>query len=368
MLNNWCPEVYRSVFIDRQNDDRIRVAPCCNAEYREEAVDTFNFHTSPYLNELRNQFDQGQRPDACRRCWHAEELGQKSRRQSAIEFFEINDSTTTVRLESIDHSATWACNLACVMCGPQLSSTWAKELELSSNDLVDMGRRFQKSNNFLEHLDLTYIKKVHFNGGEPLLNNDQTELLKRLDQEGVLGNVFISYNTNGTVWPTDQVIDLWSRARLVKLFFSIDATGDGYEYVRYPGKWEEVCQNIQRMKEQLPSNVMFGFNVAVGAYNVFEIMDVWSWFDRHLQTNREGDPSDFCWQLVYNFDIKNLNLAAKEHAIIELLHSDKFQGIVDYLKSTINYKHSDDWTIKLDKIDQRRQTDWRQTMRVGKYY
>jgi Radical SAM superfamily len=356
------------VFVDRHNDDYIRVAPCCNAGYQEEKVDTFNFYTSPHLTKLRNQFDQGQRPAECQQCWHAEELGQKSRRQSAIEFYGIDEPDTTVRLESIDHNATWACNLACVMCGPRLSSTWAKELRLNNNDLVELGRKFQKSNNFLEHVDLEHVKKVHFNGGEPLLNNDQTDLLEQLDQQGVLGNVFISYNTNGTVWPTDRVIDLWSRARLVKLFFSIDATGNGYEYVRYPGNWNEASENIQRMKNELPGNVMFGFNISVGTYNVFEIMDVWAWFEKFLRTNREGDISDFCWQLVYNFDVKNLNLAAKEHAIMELSHSTRFQGIVDYLKSTINYKHSDDWTTDLNLIDQRRGTNWRQTMRVGKYY
>jgi organic radical activating enzyme len=104
------------------------------------------------------------------------------------------------------------------------------------------------------------IKKIHFNGGEPMLNKDQVSLLDRLD----LSNVFISYNTNGTVYPDQKIIDLWKQAKLVKLFFSIDATEQAFEYIRYPAKWAEVADNMIRMRDELPSNVMFGINATVG--------------------------------------------------------------------------------------------------------
>jgi hypothetical protein len=57
--------VYRSVFIDRFNDNFIRVAPCCQANAQLESVEGFDFTTSPYLTQLREQFDLGQQPSAC---------------------------------------------------------------------------------------------------------------------------------------------------------------------------------------------------------------------------------------------------------------------------------------------------------------
>jgi molybdenum cofactor biosynthesis enzyme MoaA len=48
------------------------------------------------------------------------------------------------------------------------------------------------------------VKKIHFNGGEPLLNDDQLGLLLKLEKQDVLKNVFISYNTNGTVMPSKK--------------------------------------------------------------------------------------------------------------------------------------------------------------------
>ena len=82
----WCPEIYRNIYIDRVNDDRIRVAPCCQAGGAIEPVDTFNFQTSPHLTKLREQFNRGERPEECVRCWQVEDAGHKSRRISAMEF------------------------------------------------------------------------------------------------------------------------------------------------------------------------------------------------------------------------------------------------------------------------------------------
>ena len=366
--SNWCPEIYRSVFVDRINDDKIRVAPCCQAESKIEIVDTFNFNTSAYLTELRQQFDNNKKPTACNRCWKAEELGHKSRRQSAIEFFNISTPNNNVVLEGLDHSVTWACNLACVMCDPKSSSTWAKELSYTKSKLFDIGRQFQKSNNLLDKMDLSNIKKIHFNGGEPMLNNDQTDLLEQLDNNGILKNTFISYNTNGTIMPNDKIIDLWSRARLVKLFFSIDGTDSAFEYIRWPGKWIDVSKNLLEMKNHLSDNVMFGFNVTVGCYNLFELADVYHWFVQYLQHNREGDESDFNWQLAENFDIKNLNQSAKISAIKCLEPIPRLQGIVKHIKSTLNYVENNEWIEKLNIIDQRRGTNWQKSLKIEKYY
>jgi hypothetical protein len=364
---NWCPEIYRSVYIDRHNDTHALVAPCCQAASQLEPVDTFDFKTSPYLTQLRTQFDQGQQPSACNNCWTVENYGHKSRRQSAIEFFQDKAPNTAVQLQSIDHSATWACNLACIMCHPGSSSLWASQENLTRDDLKAIGRLFQKSNNFLDKLDVSHIKKIHFNGGEPMLNNDQTDLLLKLKEQGVLKNTFISYNTNGTVMPSQQVIDLWKQARLVKIFFSIDAVGSAFEYVRWPGKWEQTSKNILDMRATLPNNVMFGFNTTVGNYNVLEIAEVYDWFNKHIQTNKEGDPSDFCWQLANNFDPKELSKIIKMQAINELEPLAELNGLVEYLRATLNIPENTAWVTTLDNLDAKRNTNWRTALKITQF-
>ena len=144
--DTWCPEIYRNIYIDRVNHDKVRIAPCCQAQGSTVDIKNLNFESDAFLTDLRTKFTAGQKPVACSRCWQAEELGQKSRRQSAIEFFNLDKSDTTVTLESIDHNVTWACNLACIMCNPNYSSTWANELKLNKSQLTTLGRSLIKSN------------------------------------------------------------------------------------------------------------------------------------------------------------------------------------------------------------------------------
>lgn len=354
------------MFVDLHNDDSIRVAPCCQAASVVEPIETFDFNTSPYLTKLRKEFSQGLQPTACNRCWQAEKLGHKSRRQSAIEFFDLTEQDTTVELNGLDHNATWACNMACIMCGPQSSSLWAKEKAYNKIDLVNLGRHLQKDNNLLSNADLSKIKKIHFNGGEPLLNNHQIELLTQIEKHGILKNVFISYNTNGSVFPSKQLIDYWSRSKLVKLFFSIDAIGDAFEFIRWPGKWIEVNSNIQKMRELLPSNVMFGVNLTVGSYNILELKDVWQWFESTVATNREGDPSDFNWQIAYNFDPKYCDAKVKQQVVSDLENIPVFNGLVNYIK--LSTSSNADITLHLDTFDLKRNTNWRKSLKIGKYY
>jgi len=363
--NNWCPEVYRGIFVDRHNDDQLFVAPCCQAHGGLESSADFDFAKSKTLNNIREKFSRGERAEECRLCWTMEDLGQKSRRQSSIEFFGVDPSEEVV-LETIDHSSTWACNLSCVMCGPKISSTWAKELNLNKKDLATLGRSFQSRNNILDQLDLSNVRRVHFNGGEPFLNDDQVNLIQRLDKTNQFHDMFISYNSNGTLWPSDSMIKLWERSKLVKVFFSIDATETAFEYIRYPANWQQTQQNLLRMRDELPSNVVFGFNVSVGGHNVLELSKVIDWFNANLKINREGDSSDFCIQFVTNFDMRLLSDRVKQAALKILQNYPEATTVCNYLDT--GHEGETHWLQELDNIDQRRGTNWRQSLQLGKYY
>lgn len=362
-MNNYCPEIYKGLFVDRWNVEHIKVGPCCQSTMEKTPTKDFNFTTNSHLQYLRKQFNQGKKPKECNRCWHAESVGQTSRRQRMIEFFDTDD--TVIELSSLDHNATWACNSACVMCTPYWSSLWASELKLKKEQLASIGRYHRTDNAFLDKLDLSKLQKVHFNGGEPLLNQEHQQVLERLLETGKLADTFISYNTNGTLYPDKRTIELWSKARLVRLYFSIDAIGSAFNYIRYPGEWSMVENNLQQYKQNMPSNVLFGFNVTVAGYNVLEMPALYKWFEDNLNTNREGDPSDFNWQFAYNFDPKDLCTDSVKHAIIELKPIEKLGGIVNHLKT---YKTDNSWVKKLDEIDKRRNTNWRKSLKIGKFY
>ena len=357
--------MYKGISVQRYNADQLRISPCCQSTGALESVDQFDFATSPHLNSIRKKITNGEKAVECDRCWKTE-AHDVSRRQSMLTDYPTQDNS--VLLESIDYNATWACNLACIMCDERFSSTWAKELEKTATDLEKIGRRYNNSNPFISQFDLKNVKRVHFNGGEPLLNDSHLEMLETLDRDNSINQVSLSYNTNATQYPSDRAIDLWAKAKQVILFFSIDGTDKSYEYIRYPGNWNQTVDNMLKIKDKMPTNVTFGFNVTVGCYNIFEIADVLVWFKQHLAHNRDGNFSDFSYQMAYNFDINLLNYTAKISAIKYLTPYSELLGLVNMLKSELKTTENNHWISKLDTIDQRRNTNWRQALQIAEYY
>lgn len=361
----WCPEAFKSMYIERYNDNSVKIAPCCQAVSVIRDIHDMDFNRDEHLGNIRSDMLQGLKSPACDRCWRDEALGQKSRRQSASEFFGL-EPTDVIQLESLDYNATWACNLACVMCGPFYSSTWAAELQMSSDYLRKLGRKFYRSNAVLDDIDFSRLEKIHFNGGEPLINNEHQQVLRRLEHSGRLSQVMLSYNTNGTQLPGPDVLELWSRARLVKIFFSIDATEKAFEYIRHPASWDQVRHTVDTIKHLVPGNVMFGINVTVGSYNLLEIPHVLDWFDSHLKSNLSQDASDFCLQFADNFPIKSLPRAVLEVAIRRMRGIDRLQGLVAIAQQSLTERDNNEWQCRLDEIDNRRGTSWKDSLEIAK--
>ena len=143
--------------------------------------------------------------------------------------------------------------------------------------------------------------------------------------------------------------------------------GTGFEYVRWPGNWNQTSQNILDMRAGLPSNVMFGFNTTVGSYNLLEIDNVYRWFEENIKTNREGDASDFCWQLASNFDPAAVSRIIKILAIKQLNPIEDLSGLVSYLELTLDNPGNTAWIVALDKIDSKRNTNWRAALNVSQF-
>jgi hypothetical protein len=64
----------------------------------------------------------------------------------------------------------------------------------------------------------------------------------------------------------------------------------------------------------------------------------------------------------------NLVMVVKHKVIEELKDIEKLKGIVNYINSTIDTPSTKLWTHDFDQIDKRRGTDWRESLKIGKYY
>lgn len=274
-------------------------------------VDKIDFQNDPTLNRIRQNFLRGQWPTECSSCKNTEESGNVSRRQSIESWYQDNNVTdTNVDLIRIDYWTGNTCNLRCGICGPRASSAWQKELGISKQDIDYI------INTNWKNLDLSKLRWIHFNGGEPLLI-DHTEFLSAIPNKEL---VHLNYNTNATVRPSKQLIELWSQFKLVQLDFSIDGIEDRFEYMRYPANWNVVKENLFWYREAMPVNFMFDINATISVLNYLTIDSTEKWFKENFNANRLGDPVALRKQ--YAFGVLSLT-APKRSALDHLRSMDK---------------------------------------------
>ena len=65
-----------------------------------------------------------------------------------------------------------------------------------------------------------------------------------LVEKGYSKKIRLKFHTNLTVTPK-KFVDIWKEFATVRPNISIDAVDKLYEYIRYPGKWAIVSQNIE---------------------------------------------------------------------------------------------------------------------------
>jgi pyruvate-formate lyase-activating enzyme len=319
--------------------------PCCLAkdEITQPNGTTYSLkqHTleeiyhSPYMQALRQEFLDGNKPATCQRCWDEEAAGRVSKRMnSRIRLKEYYDS---IDFSNINPDQLWfvdlklgnICNLKCRICGSWSSSKWANE------EIDYVGREHRKEHIAFKYLNdgawpresaefwdnlkelLPNIKYFEFTGGEPFLIEQHFELLRYAVEQGYSKNIEIHYNTNGTVFP--EAAELWNHFKHVEIAFSIDNTGVRFEYERYGADWIEVQDNIQKFTKMRSSKISTQLCTTMNIQNVYYLPELCEWivtqeFD-HIYFNMLHDP----WQM----NIGQMTVPAQD-LVIDRLTSHTF--------------------------------------------
>lgn len=361
--NNYCPYIYKGIYIEKTLDQYKLSACCVNTVSTPESK--INFHTNQYLTEQRNQFDLGEKPSSCNNCWQQEERGIRSRR-TRNQLLRMGATDTQVELLSIDYNVPPLCNAKCIICSSYFSSAWAQE-DIKFG--VAPERTFNEihTNKVELDLDLSKVRRIYFNGGEPLLSPDINMMLSNIKkQQGSLSNVNLSMNTNGSILLKPKDLLLWNECESVTMLFSIDAIGKQFEYIRNPLIWKDISTNIRNYEEMINNlNVMISPNI--GIHNVLEFENLVQWFNEQQSTSK---AKSFVLNItptngIFSFD--EVSLKIKE-SIMPLLNNTIE---VDVVKNFIqNSKSGEDrWIHVVDKLDSRRNSNWREVFsKLGQLY
>ena len=237
-------------------------------DLREQTIQ--NARNNSWSNNLRKDLLNGVQNESCRDCWNLENQGIKSLRQHYHNHwfkeagyekdFVVNLDGTLDNQKIIywDVRQTNLCNMNCVMCGPEYSSLWNKDILNSHNKPIKSAGIIDavqvSKDNILDiikkDIDKTY--KFYFAGGEPLISPMHWAILEELvDLE--LFNVEIAYNTNllKLDYKGKNVIDYWKKFKSVYVGCSIDAVGKRAEVIRTGTNWKKIDKNFQTLNQEL---------------------------------------------------------------------------------------------------------------------
>jgi hypothetical protein len=281
-----------------------RNSPCAfgAGEWRHGHLTPAERWNSTELNQLRQEFINGGKPSACHRCWDEESSGKISLRQRQYEYFptDYSEFIKSGKWESGPKTAVFKtsniCNLACRSCAGWDSNTYTKEgqhyAELYHTQTDGkVWNRFipllsPKHMDFMQYKDIAgNLEKIDFFGGEPFLNITQLTLLEYLIEQGLSKKITLFYSTNCTNYPTERLQTAWNSFKRVEISVSIDGTGDQFEYMRWPGKWneaEQVLDHLLSLKTTLDCDVYVMSSLTCSLLNVWYVDDLFDWLQSRI--------------------------------------------------------------------------------------
>ncbi len=267
---------------------------------RETPMSAWN---NEYMRSVRTTMLHGEIPASCRKCFDEESKGVASKRiwetgswtLEGIDLEELvqqtqEDGTIPEKLVYLDLRLGHTCNLKCVMCSPHDSSMWVQDHKKiyplfkhdalkhqMSWDQKEFDNYWHENPAFWEEMyrQIPNLKQVYFAGGEPLLIKEHKRFLEEIIRQGYADKILIRYNTNGLLIDED-IIDLWTKFKKVKVGFSIDAFGDRNYYIRYPSDWATIEKNLHRL-DKTPDNIQVSIATAIQILNIKHLPEFAKW-------------------------------------------------------------------------------------------
>lgn len=161
------------------------------------------------------------------------------------------------------------CNFACRTCGPDNSSLWAQENNLS-NPVVNIT---DKVPNYIDDI----IKKLHeidfinFTGGESLLVDENWQILDEIINQNLTDiKITLITNLSKLQYKNRNLIEYAKKFKNFTIIVSLDSIQERANLYRHGTNWDVMENNLKALKN---NNINFIINVTIGAMNVWHFPD-----------------------------------------------------------------------------------------------
>lgn len=315
----------------------------------------------------------------CDRCYKEERWGNNAtlRQQFNTDFADYYDDLVE---RSTGHDGTvekmdflrWdfrfsnLCNLACIGCSPEYSSTWGPIYKKMNPEYHEV--QFKNSNKnkerFIEIIksQADKVVKIYFAGGEPLIQPEHYEILNEIKKFNRLDKLDVTYSTNLNTlsYKSSNVLDYWQPMKKLRILVSLDEVDENrLYYIRYPSDLKRIVENIKELNAALTEHGQdWVITPTWNILNIHRIKEIVKYFlDNNLL------PKTFYKTYIWEYDIHNiilsgpkrLSMSGANSAHKDLIHKrlDEYQKwYIDTLiplKDPILQAHSK--TVIISQVD-----------------
>lgn len=272
------------------------------------------FYNSDRMRQLRTDLLNGKTPEGCSNCYYEDSFNKLSGRQrqllkSGIQLNNFALSTrTSPHYENFEYSFTNngradyyptdlqidlgnTCNSACIMCTPFASS----KLEQDYKKLYKISSLFEEPKSYTSWTrdpdtltrvvdqinSIPNLKYIHFLGGETLYDPAFYDVCERLVHSGRAQDIIVGTTTNGTLYDA-RIEHLIKQFKEFHLGISIESVTELNDYIRYPGKINEIKANIAKfLSLRKDSKLYVSLRITPNVFTVSEIDKMFEYMIEH---------------------------------------------------------------------------------------
>lgn len=356
-MNNFCPYPWVGIDISPQTGG---IRPCC--KYNKVIADNIDeYFQSAELAQLKQDFENNQKPPGCSTCWNEEAANKPSKRLIDINFvFDKNPDITKIQVLSIPFGNT--CNLACRTCNSYFSSRWIKDekrlVKKFPSVKIYNHNKYYKNQQFINQIQSLSkdLIEITFHGGESFITgvDEQIEYLDFLLSNNP-NKITLNYITNVTTFPDKEFWTRWTKFKRINIVFSLDGINQRYEYLRYPAKWDEVYKNIKlyQLKQKECNNLQLSINHVLSLINIYYIFEFSLWCVKEKLPN----PHFSLVEYPNYLDIRCLPIGVK-NTLSKHLNPSLHKDIINYMNQPGSADFEDS-LARIDAIDKLRSQDFK---------
>lgn len=276
-MQNYCSTKFTDLTVHVQS--RL-LYNCCKAWPERVNLDWLEqnpgklFHT-PTMTADRQIMLDGGRCDSCTHgCYKYEDQGLVSARLRS-DPVEITDAEAPLRKLQISLSND--CNLSCAYCGPEWSTGWQRDIikngsyrvsesqlnNTSWSRLWDRMKQRQRSTDtrffqlLLREIELaTDLKEVAVQGGEPLLHNQLSEVLSRVQGKRVTIATGLGVSDTRLQRFLKQ-----HQGQNIEFMCSAESTGEAFEFLRNGITWPDYQRRVAMIADS-GHRIKFGATIS----------------------------------------------------------------------------------------------------------